>query len=262
MPRRPDLPAADLPARLPGPGATLLCDADGNLFASEDPAFAASATVTNAFLERLGSDQRWTPDELQRRALGRNFRALAGDLLVEVGGEMPADELDRWVERERLDVTDHLGRVLRPDPSVEEPLRRLAAVRPLALVSSSALARLDRCLDVTGLADLFPTDLRFSAQDSLPTPTSKPDPAVYAAALADLGLAPAEAIAVEDAASGVRSAVGAGVAVVGNLAFVPEGEQDERARELLAAGAAHVVADWTELEALLASPVVDEEVAR
>ena len=28
----------------------LLCDADGNLFPSEEPAFEASAEVTNAFL--------------------------------------------------------------------------------------------------------------------------------------------------------------------------------------------------------------------
>src|SRR5206468_6511581 len=31
----------------------LLCDADGNLFPSEEPAFEASAVVTNRYLERL-----------------------------------------------------------------------------------------------------------------------------------------------------------------------------------------------------------------
>ena len=32
----------------------LLCDADGNLFPSEEPAFDASVEVTNAFLASLG----------------------------------------------------------------------------------------------------------------------------------------------------------------------------------------------------------------
>ena len=39
----------------------LLCDADGNLFPSEEPAFEASAEVTNAFLASLGIDRRYTP---------------------------------------------------------------------------------------------------------------------------------------------------------------------------------------------------------
>ena len=42
----------------------LLCDADGNLFPSEEPAFEASVQVTNAFLASLGSDRRYTADDL------------------------------------------------------------------------------------------------------------------------------------------------------------------------------------------------------
>jgi hypothetical protein len=36
----------------------LLCDADGNLFPSEEPAFVASAVVTNQFLAELGISER------------------------------------------------------------------------------------------------------------------------------------------------------------------------------------------------------------
>jgi beta-phosphoglucomutase-like phosphatase (HAD superfamily) len=124
----------------------------------------------------------------------------------------------------------------------------------MALVSSSALARLEVCLTTTALADLFPPNRRVSAQDSLSEPTSKPDPAVYLAALELLELAPEQALAVEDATSGVRSAIGAGVPVVGNLAFVPAAQRRERERELVAAGAAAVVTDWEELEALMGQP--------
>jgi hypothetical protein len=45
-------------------------------------------------------------------------------------------------------------------------------------VSSSALARLAGCFTATELDRLIPPARRFSAEDSLPTPTSKPDPAV------------------------------------------------------------------------------------
>jgi beta-phosphoglucomutase-like phosphatase (HAD superfamily) len=93
--------------------------------------------------------------------------------------------------------------------------------------------------------------VRYSAEDSLPQPTSKPDPAVYAHAGVELGVAGGEALAVEDAASGVLSAVGAGFAVVGNLLFVPPDEREDRAAALLAAGALAIVADWWELDALL-----------
>lgn len=230
----------------------LLCDADGNLFPSEEPAFDASASVTNALLARLGSTRRWEPDELRRVALGRNFRTLATDLLAEHGAAMSDAELEDWVGKEQRAVVELLGRVLRPDERVRRPLQRLAAGHLLAVVSSSALARLDVCLTATGLDALFPADLRVSAQDSLPRPTSKPDPAVYRAALELLEIGPGDALAVEDATSGVRSAVGAGIEVVGNLVFTPPAERVERGRELRAAGASAVVEDWEQLEDLLA----------
>lgn len=63
----------------------LLCDADGNLFPSEEPAFVASAEVTNRFLEHFGVVRRYTPTELRRATTGKNFRMTAVDLLVEAG---------------------------------------------------------------------------------------------------------------------------------------------------------------------------------
>ena len=91
----------------------------------------------------------------------------------------------------------------------------------LALVSSSALSRLDACLGATALDELFPPSMRFSAEDSLPRPASKPDPAVYRLAGERLRVSGARALAVEDATAGVCSAVAAGFPVVGNTAFVP-----------------------------------------
>jgi beta-phosphoglucomutase-like phosphatase (HAD superfamily) len=144
-------------------------------------------------------------------------------------------------------VTDHLRATLGPDARVTAELTRIGRDLDLALVSSSALARLEACLEVTGLAGLLPPERRFSAQDSLPTPTSKPDPAVYRLALARLGIDATDAIAVEDAVSGVRSAVSAGITVIGITVFVPEDERAARAADLRAAGAVTVVEGWGEL---------------
>ncbi|HYN96024.1 MAG TPA: HAD family hydrolase, partial [Pilimelia sp.] len=229
----------------------LLLDADGNLFPSEEPAFVASADVTNRFLASLGIATRYTAEYLLATTTGKNFRTTAVDLATANGvrlaragdpagdtgpGALTADLLDRWVAQEKEVVTAHLGRVLRPDPAVLAPLHRLAARYPLAAVSSSALSRLDVCFRATGLAGLLPPDRRFSAEDSLPRPTSKPDPAVYLFAADRQGVAPAQAVAIEDALPGVQSAVAAGIPTVGNLTFVPPGERAARRAAFVDAG--------------------------
>jgi beta-phosphoglucomutase-like phosphatase (HAD superfamily) len=226
----------------------LLCDADGNLFPSEEPAFVASTEVTNRFLASLGVAERWEPDALRLRATGRNFRATALDLAAEHGVTVGEEALDGWVAEERRAVTAHLGAVLRPDPEVAGPVGRLGERFALAVVSSSALARLDACFEATGLAALFPADVRYSAEDSLPVPTSKPDPAIYALAGERLGVAGDAGLAVEDAVPGVLSAVAAGFPSVGNLQFVTDpAEREARRAALLDAGAELVVESWAEL---------------
>lgn len=229
----------------------LLCDADGTLFPSEEPAFEASVAVTNRFLAHLGSPVRYQPDELRRQASGRNFRQIAADLASQEGASVAEEELERWVRDELESVTQHLSDVLRPDPAVREPLSELAARMTLAVVSSSASSRLHVCLQRTGLADLFDAELVLSAADSLPVPTSKPDPAIYIESLARVGVEAFEAVAVEDAEAGVTSAVAAGIRTVGIVQFVPEAERASRAATLRAAGALAVVDTWSELPALL-----------
>lgn len=229
----------------------LLCDADGNLFPSEEPAFEASARVTNRLLADLGIDERYEPDELRREAMGRNFRANAAWLAAQHGAAIDPGRLEDYVAQERREVVEHLSRVLTPDLSVQRPLRHLRDRVKLAVVSSSALARLAACFTAAGLDDLFPAHSRISAEDSLEVPTSKPDPAVYAFAVHQLGVPPERALAVEDAVAGVQSAVAAGIPVVGNLHFVAGRERAERTAALLEAGAAEVVGSWEELERVL-----------
>ena len=252
------IPPAASAARAPrafDPAAVevLLCDADGNLFASEEPAFVASADVTNRCLAWLGVARRYDPEELRRVAIGRNFRTTIVELAREadVADALTREALERWVAEEKSAVSTHLGRTLRPDPAVSDPLARLGRRFGLAAVSSSALGRLDACFAATGLAELFPPQRRFSAEDSLPAPAGKPDPAIYSFAARELGVAGARGLAIEDSVPGALSAVAAGFLTIGNVAFVAPQERGERSDALYAAGVADIVSSWSELEAML-----------
>jgi HAD superfamily hydrolase (TIGR01509 family) len=227
----------------------LLCDADGNLFPSEEPAFVASADVTNRLLAAHGIPQRFTAEELRLATTGKNFRTTATDLTAASGTAV--DDLDGWVAEEKEAVTAYLAAELRPDAEVSSALTALGEHLTLAAVSSSALTRLAGCFTATGLDELIPPARRFSAEDSLPTPTSKPDPAVYLHACAQLGISPDQGLAVEDSVPGALSAVRAGCPTVGNLRFVPVGERAEREQLLRDAGVHAVVSSWTELTDLL-----------
>lgn len=251
------------------PFTTVLCDADGNLFPSEEPAFAASIEVTNQFLARLGIPARYTAQELRKQTTGKNFRTTAVDLAmaggvpieapiasshpqavvatpddVRAGRALTVEQLEDWVRRERDHVTAHLATALRPDSCVLEPVKALYGRYGLAAVSSSALIRLDACFAATGLDPFVPPALRFSAEDSLPVPTSKPDPAVYTFTGEVLDIATTQGVAIEDSVPGVLSAVAAGFTTIGNLMFVPDDERRCRATELARAGAHAISNSW------------------
>ena len=230
----------------------VLCDADGNLFPSEEPAFVASVQVTNRFLAEHRVDRTYGAEELRLAATGMSYRVVLATLAREHGvPPLAPDELERWVEAEKEAVTAHLREVLRPDPDVLGPLAALAEHRGLAAVSSSADARIAACFQVTGMAGWFPPARRFSAEDSLAVPTSKPDPAIYAYALNALGLQPTQAVAVEDSGTGATSAVAAGIPTIGNLQFVQPAEREERRQVLQAVGVSVIVETWAEIVHLL-----------
>ncbi|GAC1640386.1 MAG: hypothetical protein NVS4B6_11500 [Mycobacterium sp.] len=107
-------------------------------------------------------------------------------------------------------------------------------------------------MSATGLDTLILPGLRFSAEDSLPAPTSKPDPAVYRLAGETLGIRGSQGLAIEHSVPGVQSAVGAGFATVGNVMFVPLAERAARVAHWEGAGVCAVIESWRELDELIA----------
>jgi HAD superfamily hydrolase (TIGR01509 family) len=236
--------------------SAVLCDADGTLFPSEAPPYAASAVVTRAFAEHYRLDGDFSPAQLMRTGIGRNFRSLSRDLLAAAEIQADPEDLNRWIARERVAVTAHLAEVLRPRGDVRRVTEHLSRRYQRAVVSASASPRLLACLRATGLDRTFPPQVVFSAEDSMAHPVGKPDPAIYRHALQALDLDAAGAIAVEDSATGVRSAVGAGIRVIGLVQFVPTDERERRVAELHEAGASAMVRTWTQLsDVLLSGPL-------
>lgn len=241
----------------PSQATAVLCDADGTLFPSEEPAFAASSLVTQDFANRFGLTGDFSPEHLRRTTTGKNFRTTATDLLHAAHVDADPAELDQWVEREKQEVTAHLARTLTPQPDVLAALTTLSASRRLAAVSSSALTRLTACFTASGLDDLIDPRRLYSAEDSLPTPIGKPHPAVYRFALGQLGIPAGEAAAIEDSATGVASAVAAGISTIGFVQYVPRSERSQRVADLEQAGAAAVAESWDQIADLFKGRVVE-----
>jgi beta-phosphoglucomutase len=103
-----------------------------------------------------------------------------------------------------------------------------------AVVTNAPRANAELMLGALGLRTRFDT---LVIGDELPR--GKPDPLPYARALEILDTAPAQAMAFEDSASGVRSAAGAGVDTVGLMTGLAK-------EQLTGAGAVGAVPDFAD----------------
>jgi HAD superfamily hydrolase (TIGR01509 family) len=99
-----------------------------------------------------------------------------------------------------------------------DAVKRLAGHWPLGVASSSNRELIDRVLEVSGLSTYFK-----ATASSEEVAQGKPAPDVYLEAARRLGVQPARSAAIEDSASGIRSAHAAGMHVVAipNRAFPP-----------------------------------------
>jgi HAD superfamily hydrolase (TIGR01509 family) len=132
-----------------------------------------------------------------------------------VGLREPPEEINREVVSRMVERYDE--RLPLIDGSVAA-VHRLAARWPLGLASSSNRELIDHALDASELAPFFRVTV-----SSEEVERGKPAPDVYLEAARRLGVDPTRCSAVEDSASGIRSAHTAGMQVVAipNRAFPP-----------------------------------------
>ena len=158
---------------------------------------------------------RWH-DRAQADMMGMSSKEWSRYLHEELGLAEPPEELDRIVV-ERME--DRYRQQLPLIDGAAEAVRRLAGRWPLGLASSSNRPLIDLALDLMGVAELFRATVSSEEVDR-----GKPAPDVYLEATRRLGVEPENAVAVEDSASGIRSAKAAGLGVVAipNAHFPPE----------------------------------------
>lgn len=233
---------------------TLLFDCDNTLVLSEELAFAACADIINGICEGQKVEKRFTGESLISEFVGQNFRGMLGSLQERYGIKLTPEELEHYVTAEEDAVIAKIKAEGRPCVGVMDQLDKLQAEGKykLAVVSSSAKRRVLASIEKVDQSKFFPDDDVFSAATSLPTPTSKPDPAVYLHAMKVLGKKPEECVAIEDSKSGTTSGFRAGIKVLGYTGPYPADKKAEMTKVLTDAGAVIVMDDWSEFPAALA----------
>jgi HAD superfamily hydrolase (TIGR01509 family) len=178
---------------------------------------------------------------------------MLGALSLEYGLDIPPVDVDVLAKAEVEAVIGLLKTSLEPAPGAAAALEEVSHREPaptLAVVSSSALRRVNVSLQKTGL-DHFFGDRVYSDASSLAVPTSKPDPAIYLHAMLRLGVPPNACIAIEDSPSGTLSAVRAGIPTLGYVGAYTDGEREQVAKSLKDAGAKVIMNEWSDFERCL-----------
>ncbi|KAI9807496.1 MAG: hypothetical protein M1825_005436 [Sarcosagium campestre] len=227
----------------------ILFDCDNTLVLSEELAFEACAELANTILETQNIQDRYTGPQLLVDFVGQNFRGMMISLQDKYKFKLPEDEFEKYVTQEEDKVIAKLLEKARECEGATEQLQKLYDDKKygLAVVSSSALRRVQASIKKVDQAKYFPADHVFSAATSLPKPTSKPDPAIYTHACKYIGKDPAECVAVEDSKSGATSAIRAGIPVIGYVGSYEGAEMQAKMTNMLKdLGAKTVMLHWKE----------------
>jgi len=233
---------------------TILFDCDNTLVLSEELAFEACAELANEVLlaKHIITDpatQGYTGPSLLKSFVGMNFRGMLQKLAEQRGFTLTKEEEDTYVDKELGKVIETLEAKAQPCPGAMEQLEGLEKLKEyhLAVVSSSAKSRVLASINKVGMDKFFKEDEVYSAATSLPTPTSKPNPAVYLFALEKLGKKANESVAVEDSRSGATAAKNAKIPTIGYVGPYEKDEQEEMVKVLRdECGAKSIMYHWSE----------------
>lgn len=186
----------------------VIFDLDGVILDTEE--------LWNEVREELARERggRWS-DRAQADMMGMSSKEWSRYMHEAVGVPDPPEEINREVVRRMLDrYSEQLPLI---DGGVDA-VKRMAAHWPLGLASSSNRELIERALEVSGLAPYFRVTV-----SSEEVERGKPAPDVYLEAARGVAVEPSRCAAIEDSASGIRSAHAAGMLVVAipNRAFPP-----------------------------------------
>jgi HAD superfamily hydrolase (TIGR01509 family) len=198
----------------------VIFDCDGVLVDSEN--------LSNRVLAEMLSEEGGRLSTLEARAIFQGMRLDEVRLAAEriVGHSLPGDWITGY-ERRRSSVFEA---ELEPIAGAAETVRALRdAGIETCVASQGKLEKTALSLELTGLAELFATQARFSAHT---VERGKPAPDLFLHAAASIGFEPAACLVVEDTPSGVLAATRARMRVVGYAADADAGALREAGAEL------------------------------
>jgi HAD superfamily hydrolase (TIGR01509 family) len=186
-------------AEVSEPIELVIFDCDGVLVDSERIVIRIDAMI----LEQLG----WslTEAEIVERFVGRSTESITVDIEAHIGRSLPSD----WEDEFESLYRDALARELIPVDGIAEALD--AIMLPTCVASSGSHEKMRFTLGLTGLYERFAGRI-FSASE---VARGKPEPDLFLHAAAQMGVAPAACVVVEDSEPGVRAARAAGMRVFG-----------------------------------------------
>jgi HAD superfamily hydrolase (TIGR01509 family) len=177
----------------------VIFDLDGVLIDSE-PVWER---VRRAYVAEHGG--QWLPDT-QARLMGMSTTEWATYLSTELSVGLDAARIAEEVSNRMIAA---FAAALPLLPGATGAVRRMAALGPVGLASSSPLPVIRQVLAAAGLAGDFA-----AVTSSDEVARGKPAPDVYLCASQRLGVDPSTAAAVEDSTNGLRAAAAAGLAVI------------------------------------------------
>jgi HAD superfamily hydrolase (TIGR01509 family) len=169
--------------------------------------------------------------------MGKRLADVRSSIAAMTGRPLADDAADEFMRRTLARFRTDLKEI----PGMREYLASTGGVAR-CIASSSSPDRLAACLEVLGLAEAFGQHVYSASM----VPRGKPHPDLFLYAAAQLGVAPDEAIVIEDSEGGVRAGVAAGMTTIAFLGASHIRDGDEA--RLRRAGAHHVARTFDDIE--------------
>jgi HAD superfamily hydrolase (TIGR01509 family) len=192
-------PAAPVDRVLPGRFRAVVFDLDGLLVETETIWMEAKVRLFRAHGVEFSVDDH-------RAVFGTSEEFTAHTFLRRFG--LGADQMQALIDEYLGTATTIFATGVETRPGATEIIAGLRGRAPLGLASNTRRALVDLILERAGLTGCF--DAIATGDEAQP----KPAPDLYTLACARLGVAPVDAVAIEDSPTGVRAATAAGMTCI------------------------------------------------